>query len=238
MTPANKSRFYEHALARSPRESCGVVIIEKGHEEVVLCRNISEDQNQFVIDPHDYVAAQARGEVVGIVHSHCFIPATPSQADRVNCETSGLKWHIVSVPTGTWFSFKPENYKAPLVGREFYHGTLDCYSIIRDHYAESLGIRIPDFHRDHLWWEKGQDLYTENFKAAGFYEVSLKDLAVNDVLLMQIHSNVINHGAVYLGRDTMLHHLVNRLSSREVFNGYYRKHCTKVLRHENNSTSR
>lgn len=238
MTPENRQKFFAHAMLQIPREACGVVIVERGREELVICRNISEVNNQFVIEPRDYVAAEARGQIVGIVHSHCFVTAKPSQADRVNCETSGLRWHIVSVPTGAWFSFEPENYKAPLVGREFVHGVLDCYSIIRDYYREVLSIEIPDFHRDHEWWEKGQNLYAENFRAAGFVEVNMKDLREHDVLLMQIHSKVINHGAVYLGRDTMLHHAMGRLSSREIFGGYYRKHTVKVLRHEDNTTAR
>lgn len=238
MTPENKQKFFAHAMSQIPREACAVVVISKGREVLVPCRNIAETNDQFLIHPKDYLEAEKIGVVTAIVHSHCYISNMPSQADRVQCELTGLRWYICSVPTGSWFDFVPELYRAPLVGREFHHGILDCYSLIRDYFSYTLGIELPDFDREVEWWEKGQNLYIENFSKAGFFEVPLKQLREHDVLLMQIHSNVVNHGGVYLGADTMLHHLNGRLSSREVFNGYYRKHCVKVLRHENNSIAR
>jgi proteasome lid subunit RPN8/RPN11 len=234
----NKAEFFRHALFEMPREACGLLIVDRGRERLVICENVSEVNDQFVISPKDYLAATKSGEIVGVVHSHCNISSRPSQADRVNCEESGVEWHICSVPLGSWTSFKPENYKAPLVGREWSHGTLDCYSLIRDYYRETLAIEIPDFHRGFEWWTKDENLYMENYPKAGFFEVPMKYLKEHDVLLMQIHANVVNHGAVYLGRDTMLHHLNGRLSSREVFGGYYRKHTVRVLRHENDPATR
>jgi proteasome lid subunit RPN8/RPN11 len=216
-----------------PREACAVIIIEKGRERLVICKNVSVVNDQFILDPLGYAAAEDRGEIIGIVHSHCFVSSRPSGADRVACEASGLEWHICSVPTGSWFSFKPDGYKAPFVGREFCHGVLDCYSLIRDYFKETLSIEIPDFERDFEWWELGQSLYLDNFKKAGFREVPMKEIKAHDVLLMQIHSRIVNHGAVYLGNDLMLHHLSKRLSAREVFGGYYKKHTQKVVRHEN-----
>lgn len=238
MTPENQQAFFAHAVSSMPREACAVVVIHKGREKLVTCRNISEVDSQFVIHPVDYMQAEKQGVIVAVVHSHVYISNRPSQADLVNCEATGLKWYICSVPTGSWFEFFPTHYRAPLVGREFSHGVLDCYSLIRDYYKDVLNIEIPDFDRDFEWWEKGQNLYLENFSKAGFFEVSLKELGEHDVVLMQIHSNVVNHGGVYIGNDTMLHHLSGRLSSREVFAGYYRKHCIKVLRHEAYTTTR
>lgn len=222
------------ALQSRPKEACGLVIIENGKEVFVPCRNISEINSQFIIDPVDYSAAEDRGEIVRVIHSHVNQNPHPSECDKVSCEASGLPWSIVSVPNGDWFHFNPSGYKAPLVGREYSHGVLDCYSLIRDYYKEILNIEIPDFNRDFEWWNKGQNLYEENFKKAGFREVPFETLQKHDVVLIQIMSNVVNHGAVYLGDDTILHHLHKRLSSRDVFGGFYVKHCTKVLRHENN----
>lgn len=232
MNVENRQRFFEYAQTQIPRESCGLLIIEKGRERLVIARNKSTADDQFILDPADFRAAEDRGEVVGVVHSHCFIAATPSAADRVSCEASGLPWYICSVPTGTWAEFKPSGYKAPLIGRPFAHGILDCYALIRDYYREKLGIELLNFDREVEWWDKGWNLFAENFEKAGFFEVNIKDIREHDCLLMQIHAKVMNHGGVYIGNDMFLHHLNKRLSSRDPFAGYYRKHTIKVVRYK------
>lgn len=78
------------------------------------------------------------------------------------------------------------------------------------------------------------NLYLDNFGSAGFGVANLTDrtdLKVGDVLLMQVASPVPNHAAVYLGDGLILHHLQGRLSSRDVYGGYWQKVTTHALRH-------
>jgi cell wall-associated NlpC family hydrolase len=75
------------------------------------------------------------------------------------------------------------------------------------------------------------NLYLDNFGSAGFHTTDLADLQVGDVLLMQVASPVPNHAAVYLGDGLILHHLQGRLSSRDVYGGYWHKVTTHALRH-------
>jgi len=51
---------------------------------------------------------------------------------------------------------------------------------------------------------------------------------------MQVQSKngVPNHAGVYLGDGIMLHHLYGRLSSRDVYGGYWREVTRLTLRHE------
>lgn len=226
----------QHAQQEAPREACGLVVVIKGREVYRPCRNTAVGDDQFCIEPEDYAAAEDAGEVVAVVHSHPNASPDPSEADLVGCEASGLEWHIVGLPSGHWSHLRPNGYRAPLVGRQFVHGVLDCYAIIRDWYAQERGIELPDFERHDDWWLRGQDLYRENFRRAGFEPCD--DLHPGAVLLMQIGSPVPNHAAIYLGDDTILHHLHGRLSSRDAYGGYWRKVSVMVLKHAGSSAVR
>ena len=226
-----KACALEHALSECPRESCGLLIISKGRQRYVPCRNLGVGTDQFVLHPEDYSKAEDQGQIVGVVHSHPNLPVTPSQADRVSCEATGLPWFIVSVPSGEWSELKPFGYVAPLVGRQWSHGVLDCYSLVRDYFKQVRGIDLPDFARHDEWWKRGENLYLENFEDAGFRVVDVSSAREGDCFLMQIGSSVPNHAAVYLGEGLILHHVQGRLSSRDVYGGYWQKITTHCLRY-------
>jgi proteasome lid subunit RPN8/RPN11 len=239
MDSVNQSLALAHAAREFPREACGLLVIHKGRETYVPCRNIGVGTDQFVIHPEDYVRADRLGEIVGVFHSHPNLPAEPSQADKVAGEASGLPWFILSFPSGQWHEMQPSGYIAPLVGRAWAHGVLDCYSVIRDWYREERGVDLPNFDRFDEWWKRGQSLYLDNFGSAGFEAlgaVQSQDMEVGDVLLMQVASPVPNHAAIYLGDGLILHHLQGRLSSRDVYGGYWHKITTHILRHRTEIT--
>jgi proteasome lid subunit RPN8/RPN11 len=231
MRDETKAAIVEHAKQTMPLECCGLVLVSKGKEIYFPCKNLSTEKNQFTLDPIDYEMAESIGDIVTVVHSHCYQSAKPSQADLVACEASGLPWLIVSVPTETFHYFEPSGYKAPLVGREFCHGVLDCYTLVQDWFKSERGVILPDFHRDVKWWENGQNIYLENFEKAGFKQIEIDKVEKGDCFLMQMMSKVPNHAAIYLGDDIILHHVQNRLSTREVYGGYYRKVTNKALRY-------
>jgi len=218
-----------HAERDFPREACGLIVVRKGRKRYIPCRNVAERNEHFVIHAEDQVAAEDIGEIVMVVHSHPNIPAIPSQADLVGCERSVVPWLIVNWPTGAVHEFKPSGYKAPLYGRVFSHGVLDCYSFIQSYFSETLGITLPDFDRPDEWWLKGQSLYLDGFASAGF--VLVDDMKQHDVLLMRVASPVPNHAAVHLGDGLIGHHQMGRLSSRDVYGGWYAKITTHTLRH-------
>lgn len=217
-----------HALDCYPRESCGVIIVKKGRKKYIPCLNLAQG-NDFLINPVDYARAEDEGAIIKIVHSHPNLSPKPSQADLVGCEKSGLPWLIISVPSLEIYEFEPTGYKTPLMGREFKHGVLDCYTFIRDYYDQVLDIQIPDFDRTDNWWQGGENLYLDGYESAGFVRVD--DIQEHDVLLMQVVSPVPNHGAIYVGDNKIQHHQVNRLSSCDVFGGWYRKIHVMTLRH-------
>lgn len=238
MTPANLEKIRLHAESVFPNECCGLLYVKRGREYYEPCKNlyepcknIADDGLYFMIDPQDSSRVDDMGTITCVVHSHCYKNALPTQADLVGCEASGLPWLIYALPTHQVHEFLPSGYKAPLVGRNFCHGLLDCYSLVRDYYAE-IGIVIDDYRRDFEWWLKDQNLYIENFKSQGFVEVDRETIRTHDAVLMRIGSPVPNHAAVYLGDGVILQHLSNRLSSRDVYGGWFDKVTTHVLRHK------
>lgn len=228
-----KLAITNHAKEQFPRESCGLVIIFKGRQQYRKCNNLGVGTDNFILDPLDYEKADTEGEIVAVIHSHPNVSVKPSQADLVACEASGLPWFIIGLPSEQWSYIEPTGYIAPLVGRTWSHGVLDCYAIIRDWYKQERNIELPDFHRSDEWWKRGENLYMENFEKAGFKEISQEELSYGDCILMTIGSSVPNHGALYLGDGVILHHVQNRLSTREIFGGYYLKNAIGYYRYEN-----
>lgn len=224
----------KHARENPGREICGLVVVFKGREKYIRCRNISENNtsDNFILSPEDYANAEELGEITTIVHSHPITAPFPSEADKVGIETTGLNWLIVNPETGGYSITSPTGYKVPLVGRIFTHGILDCYAIIKDYYKETLNIDLLNFGRQDDWWHKGEKLYRNNYEKAGFIEVNINDIKCHDVLLICNGASEPNHGAVYLGDAKILHHVQGRLSSIDVFGGYWLQNLWKVIRHK------
>lgn len=238
MKDATREQFIEHGLAEFPKEACGLIVVRKGKEMYIPCRNDATDPEQhFVLSGKDYADAEDRGDIIAVAHTHPNASSKPSDADRTACEESGLPWYILSImqdldnppAVGEMEYIEPCGYVAPLVGRTFVHGIHDCYTIIRDWYKQERDIILPNFNREDQWWENGGNLYMENFPKAGFEEAKGKP-EVGDVILMQVRSSVPNHAGVYLGDGVMLHHMYGRLSTREVYGGYWAEVTVKFLR--------
>lgn len=238
MIEANRQEALKHAQAAYPNEACGLVVIVRGKERFWPCANLSETpQDQFIINPADYSAAEEAGEIVGVFHSHVHIPPTPSQADLVSCEATGLRWYIVNPQTEEWAEFAPSGYEAPLVGRTHCWGRLDCWSIVRDWYQRERGITLIDLPRAAGFWRRGENILGDNYQRAGFVPIAEDEaMQAGDVILTQTGDSPFpNHVLLYLGDDLILHHAENRLSSRDIYGGWYRKHTVKVLRYAHHS---
>lgn len=237
LTPEIKNKFVGYARVEYPREACGLVAVVKGKQQFYECKNIAEDRDDFILDPEDHIRVEDfvlshAGDVVMVLHSHPATSSKPSMVDLAGCESSGLAWGIYSFKTDDWSYLSPTGYKAPLIGRKFKHGVFDCYSALIDWYKEKLGITLKDFYRAPKWWERGENLFLENFPSAGFQQVLDGSIEYGDVILVNYGSAVVNHCAIYIGKDQVFHQPMNRLSSREIYGGMLKKNTRMVLRYK------
>lgn len=218
-----EQKIINYAKAQAPHEMCGFVVFKGGKRLFIACKNIAADPvNCFEISSDDWLNAQSYDGVIAIVHSHTTDVRVLSTLDRKMQTQSGLDWWLVCGDEIKQFRNVPH-----LLGREFEHGVSDCYTLLRDAYMLS-GVDLPDFNREEDWWINGQDLYIDNTEKHGFERVD--NPQIGDVILMQVVSPVANHAAIYLGDNLILHQLNNRLSKRDLYDGYWVRHTHSIWR--------
>ena len=228
-----KESFKKYAQEQTPNEACGLLAIIDGKETFWPCKNLAEGKHEFfMLNPDDWAECEDTGEVLGVIHSHPITNHAPSPADLVACEKSGLPWHIVNPQTEFWGYCEPSGYELPYVGRPFYYGVIDCYTLIRDFYKREFNIELTDYDRKDRWWERGESMYLDHFKDEGFIEVPMEEIEYGSVVLMHLEATVPNHGGIYIDGNMILHHVQDRLSSRDLYGGFYQKNTAKILKHE------
>ena len=247
LTKKLKTAIEVHAAACYPRECCGVIV----GTEYLSCKNIATNQDQFEIDHVDLASAEDRGEILAYVHSHPDGSTAPSQVDLVQMAHHGKPWVICAYPDIDFAVHQPSDYKAPLIGRDYFHGLQDCYTIVKDFYSRELGIDLPEYERNDEWWTNANNpsLYLDNYKAAGFYQVDSPQYG--DMLVCLVgRTEHPNHAAIYLGDNgelksetsnpcvgsaLILHHPYGRKSVREIYGQQWFERTVMVLRHAKNN---
>lgn len=242
LTADAKAAIIEHAKQCYPRECCGLIV----NHQYIPCRNIANNDDDFIIDPRDLVQAEALGKVQAIVHSHPDGTCQPQLVDNTQIDKHGVPWVIVGYPEiefGVYYSGKVQ----PLVNRPYLHGELDCFTIIKDYYDRELGIQLSDFERVDKWWETADSsLYLDNYQSQGFVQVD--NLQRHDVVLCAVQpTKQVNHALIYLGSDgtlksevtepaigdhLILHHPYNRRSKRDIYGNAWQRRTALIIRHQ------
>lgn len=221
--------IFDWAAKCAPQEACGVI----ANNRFLPISNKATDFDSFIFDAREYIAISRDHEIEAIVHSHVGWTPHPSDADRAMCEKLALPWLIVSVPSGAWAVVEPSGWQAPLVGRSWVWGCQDCLAVVRDGLKQLAGIEVPDFERGWEFWKGGADLIAEQYAGTGFRALPAGTPPRHcDVFGIQMPSSpVINHLALFLDPDLILHQLVGRPSRREFYDGRWQGLTRLHLRH-------
>lgn len=121
-----------------------------------------------------------------------------------------------------------------LLGHQFLLGTRDCYSLLKDFYADNFGIELPNYARPADFWKHGINLYWENYSKNGFYPLDChpSEYQPGDVVLMAMRSTIANHAAVLVENGQIIHHLQGRMSEKTGYIGVFRNTTVGVFRHK------
>ena len=217
-----KTQILNHAISCGEAECCGFVIDNKSY---LPCNNISPTPTEtFEIATEDWITAEQQGEITAVVHSHPNGLPILSQADQFYQQQTGVDWWLVC--DNQIHKFR---YIKSLLGREFNHGETDCLTLVRDAYMLT-GIDLPNYARQDDWWHNGQNLYLDLLPKNEFEQI--EDVQEGDVILFCLGSTTPNHAAIYIGNQFILHHCPNRLSKRDLYDGFWLKYTHSIWRHK------
>lgn len=124
---------------------------------------------------------------------------------------------------------------SPYIGVNYEAGIRDCYTIARRVYGELYKIPLTNYARPTNWEDFPDfDFFQKLYTGQGFENPTnnVLDLREGDVLLMNVLSPELNHCAIYLGQNLILHHLKDRRSEIESYTYSWRNRVRLVLRHQ------
>ena len=224
------SNFKEYANSSPNKEVCGLVV----NDIFYSCKNISVDPENFIIDPVDYARVSSLGKIDFICHSHLGLSAKPSQADIYSCNKGSTTWIIYAVESGNLEYYLPNAKTVPLIGREYYFGITDCFSLVTDVYKEELSIELTrPFIQSENWFKEEVNYFEAHTEENNLVKIMDGSLNKYDILLfMAGNSKVPNHSGIKYDGNLFLHHLYGKLSTKEVFGGYWHKCRVATYRHK------
>lgn len=110
----------------------------------------------------------------------------------------------------------------PYIGKAHKYGDFDCISLIQQFYQNELGstIVLPSYPLNRRWLKTFSSTHIESLITTYAKKVQLTD-ANNYDLLVFADKNIINHFALYIKPNKMLHVEVCSLSRIDILSSYW-----------------
>lgn len=124
---------------------------------------------------------------------------------------------------------------AEFMGVNYEAGIHDCFTVAHKVYTELYEIPITNYARPTGWEDYPSfDFFNRLYKTEGFEcpTNNVMDLREGDVLFMSVASPDINHCAIYIGQNLILHHLKDHRSAIDSYTYAWRNRVRIVARHE------
>lgn len=243
--------LWEIAIASPDSEICGLILensrihpctnsANADDYKRVFGKDIAEGElptkSLFKIDEREYAIAEEQGTITGVYHSHVSDDLDFSPQDIQTANLMELPWYLLPIKSGKSQTYVPGKIE-PYLNREWHWTWQNCFTLWKDWYQKELGIRInwyfmtaPDA------WGSNQSVgYLEHLGEEGFIKLADSEHPKkHDVIVMSVGGKPPNHAAVLIDdrTGTMLHHLSDRPSCTELYDGYWRKHTHSIWRHK------
>lgn len=237
----NQDKIANLAEKEFPKECCGIIVSINGHNTVIPCINRSlTPEDSFAISEND-IKDYPLDSIIAFYHSHKENDEF-SIADIAFSEKLNKKSIIYICRTKQFKQYEPHGAKIPYIGRQFFPGVLDCYTLLQDFYRQELNIKlnnIEHINRDMYNSWRDSKMIDEQLKNSSLVSSMLNNgfnetrtLRKYDVVLLRlIDIPYPIHTAIYLGDNKILHHL-EELSTIESYRNVYKRLTVKILRHK------
>lgn len=121
------------------------------------------------------------------------------------------------------------------VGTPYEEGLHDCYTLAQRFYLQECGLALKNYARPQHWHMSDRfDFFSSKFQTEGFYNTgnTPHHVRVGDALLMGIgDTQVLNHVAIYVGANKILHHLHGDIARVDCYTDRWRYRVKQVIRH-------
>ena len=204
-----------HAKETFPLECCGAVI---GGEYVRFKNTSSDQENEFVIDDAGFDAAYAAGAVEAVIHSHNDCEHA-SYADMEQQQAVDVPYGIINMRGGAPLHvvfFGDGVPVEPLIGRPWFFGVWDCWTLVRDYFSNEVGRSGPNPPKEYGFWERGESVFEEYIESAPFRRINLSSAKPGDLLFYRLSpkTKYYDHCGVMQDKGLVLHHFLGRQSAR------------------------
>jgi len=242
LTEEIKNQIISHANT-SNNEVCGFLVHTENGLEAQRKDNLINSATEFMMN------VDSQFKIAAYYHSHINFDAI-SSADEIVSERLCLPCIVYNKQSGTFHTYSPNSYKIQYTNRPFLLGFADCLWLVKDYYCHDLNIHLcPELEvlknsvseqeynemankrlLDEAEVLRGKDDYLKKyFEYNGFRQVS--DLKKNDVLIMRTQKfDFPIHCAIYLGKDKILHHPGDGVSTIERLSNQYKKWVIYIMR--------